>query len=66
MKHRLKMLLTVTFVISIGVIAWTIKQGSYTGEDAWKELMALDPDTSMNRKRATLMYHKLWTLRIIK
>lgn len=52
MKHKFSIFLTVILIISVSIIAWTIKQGSYTGEDAWNELLALEADITMDDLKA--------------
>lgn len=48
MKLGVKILLIAALAVSFIMIAWVIKKGSYSGEDAWNELMALEVDITMD------------------
>lgn len=47
-----KILLIVALIICIILIVWMIKKGSYSGDDAWNELMALETDITMDDLKA--------------
>lgn len=47
-----KILLIVVLIICIILIVWMIKKGSYSGDDAWNELMALETDITMDDLKA--------------